>query len=352
MTKAMLARTFALNTCLILVSVGITLALTEITVRTYAALTKLELPSPFERFVENPNYSERFDAVLGWSLRPGHRSADGSISINSIGMRSALDWPAPTLPECARKVLILGDSMVFGFGVQQPDIFTEILNREERASLFVNTGVIGYSTGQEYLVQQKVSSLMRFDAGILFFTQENDIWWNTRTTNFNAGFSIQDGDLIAIPPKPVHDVPFYARSALYRLLDQKLLRGKDLDYLLRRIGFELKGRDSYSWQVTEALLREMKRTADAHGYPMFVIDVPSGNQRRGTTVISQRQALLHETVSQLQMHYFNLLEYYPEPTDSLFFEGDSHWNEKGHRFIADFIKSILPAHVCGNGDGY
>ena len=351
MTKAMVVRAFALNTSLILVSVGITLALLDLTVRVYAGLTKLELPSPAEQFVENPNNPARFDPVLGWGLRPGYRSADGSNSVNSLGMRSSVDWPAAALPKCTRKVLILGDSMVFGLGVQQPQIFTELLNREERGTLFINTGVIGYSTGQEYLVQQRVSNVMQFDLGIVFFTEDNDIWWNTRTTNFNAGFSLQDGTLTAIPPKPFNDVPFYSRSALYRLLDLRLFHGKDLDYLLRRIGVELKERDSYSWKVTEAVLREMKKTADIHGYPLIVIDLPTANQRKSTMVSRKRQTLLRETSAQLQMYYFDLLEHYPEPADSLFLKEDSHWNAKGHRFIADFLKSILPPHVCANGNG-
>src|SRR5438094_961279 len=98
----------------------------------------------------------RHDALLGW-----HHQAAASgvfdhrpqfmtrIRINDKGLRGK-DYPYERVAG-KRRVLVLGDSLVFGYGVEQDEVFTDVLEGMLPATEVINAGVSGYGTDQELL---------------------------------------------------------------------------------------------------------------------------------------------------------------------------------------------------------
>ncbi|GDX83063.1 hypothetical protein LBMAG42_48740 [Deltaproteobacteria bacterium] len=78
-----------------------------------------------------------------WELRPGvHQERGVTVSVNTLGMRG------PEVgPKSGPRVLALGDSSIYGFGVADDAVFTSRLAVSPEVEV-INGGVPGYSTFQ------------------------------------------------------------------------------------------------------------------------------------------------------------------------------------------------------------
>lgn len=97
-----------------------------------------------------------YDERLGWKLAPGwqgrhvHHDFEVSYRVNTFGFRgSDLDFARPG------SVMFLGDSFTFGLGVNDDEVFTELLN-EASGSNYLNAGVPGYSNDQQLLLLDRL----------------------------------------------------------------------------------------------------------------------------------------------------------------------------------------------------
>jgi lysophospholipase L1-like esterase len=101
------------------------------------------------------------DRELGWRMRPGAEGEWGGsrVRINQRGLRGPL--VAPEKPEGTRRVLFLGDSVTFGFGIEQTDdVFPFRVGRALERALgtrveVVNAGVGGWSPWQQLAFLQR-----------------------------------------------------------------------------------------------------------------------------------------------------------------------------------------------------
>lgn len=134
------------------------------------------------------------DKLLGWKLRPHwngnhlHKDFNVRYSINSEGFRSATK-PLTT----SNTVAVFGDSFTFGIGVNQTETFVSLLNQEvERTNnpiQFVNYGVPGYSTDQEYLLLQERSGLSSIGNVLVVVYLGNDLIDNQYPFPIQAEYS-------------------------------------------------------------------------------------------------------------------------------------------------------------------
>ena len=98
-----------------------------------------------------------YDETLGWTARPDtirhHTDAvegfHARYVINSRGLRGEL-YPARKAAGTYR-VLVLGDSNGFGWGVQEGETFSALLDRFAADVQVVNLSLSGYGTDQQYL---------------------------------------------------------------------------------------------------------------------------------------------------------------------------------------------------------
>ncbi len=325
---------------LLLVCAGscvLSLVILNAAVAAYVRCAKVYLLPLRERFRDDPGMNVVFDPEIGWVGRPGYASP--SEHTNRMGFRSSQELDA--LPEGAQRVLVLGDSMAFGWGVNQRVLFTELLNRELPGYAFMNTAMIGYNTAQEYLLLRRCIAKVRPAVVMLWYCESNDMLQNVRADNYYPRVSLDArGDLVFRPALKENRVPWVARTALYRFIDSKFLSGKDVVYLRYRVDFALRGAQSYPWRLNRALLAEIAGLTRRNGARLIVIDIPTQRERHHTP-LDARQRLLAQACREEGAAYYNLGDAYARDSDMLFLADRSHWNEAGHRFIADFVKKIL-----------
>ena len=121
----------------------------------------------------------RYHGRLGWALTPGwqgrHRHHDFEVSY-SIGNDSfRVQAGEVNKPTTIRRIGIVGDSFSFGLGVNDSDIFTEIINRQSAELAVKNMSIPGYSTDQQLLLLESRRGLLKFDDVILVVYLANDL---------------------------------------------------------------------------------------------------------------------------------------------------------------------------------
>ena len=135
----------------------------------------------------------RYDPVLGWRNPPGERvPAQGNqreIAIDSLGFRDR-EYPVRKAPGTFR-VLVLGDSLTWGWGVGQDEVYPKLLERRLNDALagrppveVIDAGVVGYGTDQEYLLFREVGPRLAPDLVVLYF------YWNDLLNN-NSSFQYE-----------------------------------------------------------------------------------------------------------------------------------------------------------------
>ena len=141
------------------------------------------------RFVRPPLYLEEpghertghrylYDELLGWRNIPNWQATTNGnpLTINSRGLRDsehAYEKPAGT-----RRVLVLGDSYAWGYGVGDDETFsarleTQFTARGEPIEV-INTGVSGWGTDQQLLYLREEGFRYQPDVVVLAFFIGND----------------------------------------------------------------------------------------------------------------------------------------------------------------------------------
>jgi lysophospholipase L1-like esterase len=153
---------------------------------------------------------------LLYEMAPGERFESGiTIQINSMGLRGP-EWN-PDKPPSIRRVMALGDSSVYGFGVEDDEVFTARLDDALGEGVqVINSAVPGYSTYQIINLLQIRSLSLQPDLMLI-----GCIWSDN---NFD---SFVDRDLLAAyssfrnrHARAVQEL--LGGSALYTILDYKL----------------------------------------------------------------------------------------------------------------------------------
>jgi hypothetical protein len=182
------ARRLTVNLGLALLAVSLTLGALEIALRVLDVRTASY--HAIAGFTVN-------DPALGWRLAPSRETVfQGAhfavhVSQNAEGLR---DRHYPYARETGRRrILVLGDSVVWCWGVEQAACFTEQLEAALPDTDVINTGVPGYSTAQEMLFYEREGRKYRPDLVILVVVP-NDL-----TDNLDARgprFRVDGGRLV------------------------------------------------------------------------------------------------------------------------------------------------------------
>jgi len=307
----------------------------------------------------------RYDAELGWAPRPSvagvHRDDGFSVfaSQNAWGLR-APDDTGPQRRDARRRVLVLGDSYVWGYGATQDDLFTD--RRIDGSDVeLINFGVSGYGTDQELLLYRRLGVGFEVDEVVLVFTPYNDVENNLMAEqygyakpyfvlNADGGLSLHTGHLRE--SRWDHAL----ESLLYHSRAINLLVGGSLrvrNVLLNRLATPLSAaeardrvltpadvrpRDREGLRLTMALIRTLRDEAKTHGAEFSVVFVPyKPHILAGEPDNHPFVPLLAATLAADGIPYY---EPYPlflrESRDGppLFNSLDNHFSAAGHRLFA------------------
>ncbi len=162
-------------------------------------------------YLDRARGAEVYSARYGWKLRPGFAGLLHGVptTVNARGYRGALH-PYRRTPGKTR-LLMLGDSIVFGFKVRDFETFSYLLEHRSDRFEVVNLAVEGYGTDQELLVLEDEGLRYHPDVVVLDICIANDMldnllpsWWYWRPKpHFSwdgRRLLLQDGDQRMPPP--------------------------------------------------------------------------------------------------------------------------------------------------------
>ena len=122
-----------------------------------------------------------------------------SIVSNSDGFRSRRDFREP---DARRRIVVLGDSMVFGSGVEESERFTEVLESMEPGWRVDNLGMVAYGPDLMLRALETVGVALKPDV-VLFAIFSHD-FYRVMPEAFGIGFPLpryvlEAGRLVTVP---------------------------------------------------------------------------------------------------------------------------------------------------------
>ncbi len=312
--------------------------------------------------------------LLGWFHTPnetgsmvfkgqGKDSYAVSVKLNSAGFRDIEHSITPAEPN--RRILFLGDSFVFGYGVESENIFTTVLRKSGFDAL--NFGVSGYSNDQEYLLY-KEKGLAYKPLIVVMPIISNDFASNVGTLGHGypkPKFEIQTDGQLKLSNVPVPDLAAESRvkaidrvlkhnSALYAFLNYRLNIRDTLAGLYYRISGTAdpehvssspEEEATYGVAQTNMILAEFVKTARAnHAVPVILL-APDTPEHLLAPENKASVAKWCEGYTGCQL--FSLYPYFAalsrEERQSLYLSDNNHWSNKGHALVAEiFARDLLP----------
>jgi len=318
------------------------------------------------------------DPLLGWRLLPGavaHHVTpefEVEVAIDAFGLRQN---PAPGAGEPGRpRVVVVGDSFVFGQGVPEDARFTERLATRLDAQV-INLGVPGTGTDQQCLLFEEDGPQRGADLVLLAYFVDN-VTRNAapqRDGRPKPYFRLVAGELrLENVPVPQALPPATAAAAADSVRDERLFGGlrralwahSELYQLARRellprlaVAPRGAGDDPYpqyaegeaAWEVTQALFARLRDAARAEGAVFALAFVPEAWQLAPDAPAGSRRAVA-AACERLGVPLLDLTEALAEASGAgapLYYPQDGHWTAAGHAAAAaalePFVRDLLAA---------
>lgn len=214
-------------------------------------------------------------------------------------------------------MMVLGDSFVWGYDVEEEDRFTEVLDKKLENTDVFNLGVSGFGTDQEWLLLQRNYDFYQPDVVFLMFCTDNDRLdnrMNLRYRYFYKPYAVENGDSLMMKGIPV--------PTGYRQFLNKYSKASN-SYLVRLVAssyFNLKEPEIYlDSDPTFALIKSIKSYSELRGSAFYV-----GLQKGDASI---ERFLENEEIA-----YVNV--------ENNFLRG-WHWNEEGHEYVAKTVEEFL-----------
>jgi len=230
-----------------------------------------------------------FSEQYGWGGRPGAVAPMGSgrVTLNALGYRGR-EWRLPKRSGQTR-VVVLGDSIAFGYGVADEKAFPQVLDGRDNGLELVNLGVEGYGPGQELLVLRREGLPAEPDVVVLAVCLRNDFVDAVLPVALYDGvtprprFRLVGSSLVldrsAMPRSRVrHAVQWLSdESHLFNRLRALVPRAEgDEDPGWRHRKQEVLRDADYAFRLTFALVMEMERACREAGIGFLVATFPNG----------------------------------------------------------------------------
>ncbi len=346
-------RPFLSRSMLIVISLLVGLLLAE-------GLTRLFFPQMAPRTAQLSKFW-KYDDRYGWSHIPGASGTFESYGIESFVTINAKGFRGPEV-EYARdqqrqRILVLGDSYVWGYGVNQDEMFTERLRKAMPAVEVVNLGVSGYSTDQELLLYRNEGAKYKADL-VMIVVCDNDPPGNVLAEQYvvygKPVFQLKDQHDLMLTNQPV------ARASLWkRALTELATRS----YILNTANKYL-----YAKTVGSATPTVPQKTADGNSgaiptSPRKFPRTPE-DEVTGRLLLKLRQAIpalqgegkllvvfvdgmtgisrdMTAYLTPYDISCLDLGEHIDLKDKSLHLADDFHWNAAGHKRVAEILAQNL-----------
>lgn len=343
--------------------------------------------------------------IIPFTLLPNTRSNhlgytrefDHGVTINNVGLRRDTDLAMPK-PEGTYRILLLGDSMVFGWGVEDDQTFAaeleRILNTESGFSAkrieveVLNAGfAAGFTVDGYYAYLVNVGKSFEPDMVVVSFFPYNDIkelldtsWGKTDKESLPLAVTLPEAAIrnrrltTRAPSEWKYVIPGFRNSHVAMLFAQALQRyspatveriknifgvredpARVSDDDNRRCLFEniCDERMSKMKERAKLVLNGIGRRSKELGSEFFVLMLAEKSQTDPISLLSEKKRSEALSVAQPQKEfreffrsknivYVDLLPTLSDNvTEKYFFERDGHLNARGHPHVAVVIANFI-----------
>lgn len=309
---------------------------------------------PVERTGEEPTEFLACDKhpELGWIFPEStegvfRRGAGGVVErTNEWGLRNPSVGPDST----AVRILVIGDSFAFGWGVRAEEAFPrrlEVLLRERRPGPridVINAGIPGYSQFQQRAMLEYILERVRIDAVVSTFSLSNDMVDEIRIRRFAPD------RLVEYSPRPRDP-----ESALSRFIEKsRVLTWMDLR--TRALQFQAANVLPGSVRKAEASMREIAAMCAEREIPLLLVRLPrrteiadSGFRGAVGRWMTRGPRSMQDRVAEdlgLPLRDMTGAIRAVHESGNAFLPNDPHWTPPGHVAVADSlidaVEDLLP----------
>ena len=295
-----------------------------------------------------------FDPVLGWRGKAGFVGEGTvpvepprrfSVRLNANGWRQGEIAPAPA-PD-ARRICLVGDSYVFGWGVEAEEALPPRLEALLGPGVEVlNLGVCAYGVDQMRLVVEREALPLRPDLIVVAVIADDFRRALRAVANVGHRKPRYVLDPRGTPRLTGVPVPPPAAPGSWQREDEPPEGGPFLLWragqLLERVRVGLGGgeRARLRWRLGEALLRDAQRLAAAQGVPLVVALLPMQKHLEGREGDPVRPLLLELEPGLPVCDVYPAFEAAPDRA-SLFIPQDGHPSPAGQALQAEALAGFL-----------
>jgi len=261
-----------------------------------------------------------YDRLLGWRNIPGRKSTTFGqpLTINSRGLRGP-EYPFEK-PAGTRRILVLGDSYTWGYGVADEELFTKLLEEklvaDGRAFEVLNCGVSGWGTDQEYLFFREEGTRYSPDVVVLtfFFNDLSEVVASMMYGSAKPLFLNSDLELGNVPVPP----PWKKQELVVTDVDP--------------------------FELVVAIMKELDRLCVRAGCRLVVMKFGNSLAPRSERFLEMERQFESLLARELDVPYLDLDEAFAESGSAgkkLVSVPDGHWNAAGHRETALALHRFL-----------
>jgi len=354
------------NILLVIISLILALSIAEMTLR-FIGVNRVKFPEkPRMSWVNVPeNIWVEHHPVLGWYSQKNKTAtltnsnfSPVEIHTNSAGFRGIREY-SPEKPKEIIRIAVLGDSFVFGFGVQDGEAFPALLESQDKFREVLNLGVPGYGMDQIYLSYSEVARAYHPDIVLIGIFPE-DFWRCTRSFadsgHVKPYFSLSPaGELllhnVPVPPPfslntdqfpPLIEangfLKVFNKSVLFRLAKMPFLK---LAKNMRLIDPE----SSDEWWVGRAILTRLIEEVRADKAVPVLVLMPPQNWATSSRKTSLERSILR-FAGREKVGLINLKPAFNEAVakdglETYYIKNDWHWTPRGHALAARTIEGYF-----------
>lgn len=359
-------RSFFVNLFLVAFSVLFTITLLEVSLRIIHPDRSPEHEQARSSWAKVPEriWTE-YHPVLGWYHQKNKQARlEGNgfsvdIHTNDAGFRGARSYSKERTKE-TKRVLFLGDSFVFGWGVPDEEVLTARLESSMPSLEAINLGVPGYGVDQIYLAYKHLGREYKSD--VVFIGLFDEDFWRATRAFADSGHAKpyfvlgKDGETLSLKNVPVPPqyslktgqfpsviergllIQFLEKSRVYLAVRPALLK---LARNLRLVDPDF----SQEWVLGKNILKKLIEDIRADGARPVLLTIPSQYWAQSERPTSLARSILRfagkEGVDILDTTPVFVKAVREQGVASYYLAGDGHWSAQGHLLAADLVGEWL-----------
>jgi hypothetical protein len=255
------------------------------------------------------------------------------VKINKNGLRD-IDYDYEKKKNISR-VLVLGDSFVWGYGVNQNEVFTEIIERKLKNIEIINAGVPGYSTDQELIWFQDEGLKYKPDLTILVISP-NDFDDIVAFNTYKPRFVIKNNTPFLMKPLS-KEITRKKYSFWDNFFIYSFLRMRWDNFFSTKIEDYNNYTEKEKLELMKMILDKIRISSHQISSKFLIVIFDESEDREN---------FFQEYGIENNVSVLNLKSGFKEfreknPDINIYFNYNPHWNQIGHKVVADLISEYL-----------